>query len=97
MGFFDFLNRKQLPVGRPLFGFFSANVAPDMKGPELLAAYQSWAYTATSAIADDVVGMDIVLQRRTKTDWDNVDDHIALQILNYVNRFMSSTDLLYAT
>ena len=54
MGLFDFLSKKQLPAGRPLFGFFSAKVAPDMKGPELLAAYQSWVYTATNAIADDV-------------------------------------------
>ena len=97
MGLFDFLSKKQLPAGRPLFGFFSAKVAPDMKGPELLAAYQSWVYTATNAIADDVATMDIVLQRKTATGWDNVPNHMALQTLNYVNEFTSSTDLLYAT
>lgn len=95
MGFFDRFIKKQ--INSSLFAFLLGTQAPDMKGRDYLNAYKGWVYACVNAIAEEVASIDLRLIRKTKDGRQEIDNHLALNLLHDVNPFTSSSELLLGT
>ena len=95
MGLFDFLKKKEF--NPRIFSSLTSHSAPIMKGEDYLRAYKGWVYTCVKAIADEVGTLDLILQTRKNDQWQDVDQHIILDLLNNVNGFNTFSDLLKGT
>lgn len=95
MGVLDRLFKKQ--ANSALFSFLWGTSAPDMKGVDYLKAYKGWVYTCVNAIAEEVANVELHLIRKAKRGDTEIDNHIALNLLNDVNPFMSSGELILST
>jgi len=81
-----------------IFGFFNPTDMPRMNEKEALKAYRGWVFACTNAIAERVADMEIKLQKwNVKTnDWQDIDEHPALDVLHHVNDFVTLYELLYS-
>lgn len=99
MGLLDIFKKnvaKQLD--NRIFSFILGFEPPRMGEKDYLESYKGWVYACVNSIAEEVGMMDFKLQRRLKDgQWQEVPNHPAMQLLNNVNPFMSSFDLLFGT
>lgn len=96
MGLLDNLFKKQAG-NSSVFSFLFGKSAPDMRGRDYLNAYKGWVYACVNAIAEEVATVDLRLMRKTKDGKQEVDNHLALNLLHDVNPFMSSSELFLGT
>jgi HK97 family phage portal protein len=97
MGVFDFLKNTTKAVNPRVFSFLSGQSAPSAKTIDYLGSYEGWVYACVKAIADAVSQMELKLQRKSGDRWEDVDEHIALQTLRYVNTHQTTSELVFAT
>lgn len=96
MAFFDRFIKKQV-ANSSVFSFLFGRSAPDMKERDFLNAYKGWVYACVNAIAEEIATIDLRLIRKTKDGSQEVDNHLALNLLHDVNPFMSSSELFLGT
>ncbi len=89
------LFQKQANTG--IFGFFSNQNIPKMGEKEYVQAYRGWAYACTNAIAEKVAEMELTLQKKNGEVWEDLPSHPAVDIIYYVNDFMSYHELMFGT
>lgn len=97
MAFWDKFLGKQANINTSIFSFLLGIQPPEMKGRDFLAAYRGWVYACVNAISEEVGTLELKLMRITADGKQEVTKHIALDLLNNVNPFMSSSDLLLST
>src|SRR5207249_4837302 len=87
---------QQKSVSNGLFGFFNTTSLPKIKEKEQLRTYHGWVYACTNAIAERVADIDLKLQTKVKTDWQDITTtQPAMELLHDVNSFMSFYDLVF--
>lgn len=89
--------RKNAEVSRNIFSTIFGQSAPSMHESEYRRAYASWVFACVDVRATDVSTIDLHLMRRTSRGTEEIKDHIALNLLNTVNPYMSSSDLWIET
>jgi HK97 family phage portal protein len=76
-------------------------VPPAMKASEYLTAYKSWVYTAVNAISQEVANIDLKLYKkkrvRGEVQYDEIQEHEAFSLLEYVNDYMTLYQLIEIT
>lgn len=68
-----------------------------MKERDFLNAYKGWVYACVNAIAEEIASINLRLIRKTKDGRQEIDNHLALNLLHDVNPFMSSSELFLGT
>lgn len=96
MTFFDRFIKKQV-ANSSVFSFLFGKSAPDMKERDFLNAYKGWVYACVNAIAEEIATINLRLIRKTKDGRQELDNHLALNLLHDVNPFMSSSELFLGT
>lgn len=100
LGLLKSLGRPEKSVGNTnLFAsFYAGESAPRLGEKEYLAAYSGWVYACVNAIAEEVAASELKLQQSVGVnEWRDVQGNPAIQLLNDVNPFWSSYDLMFAT
>ena len=97
MGIFDRFKKKAVDVNQNLFSFLMGTVPPDWKGNEYLRQYKGWVYACVTAIAESVADMDLELMKATPDGEVEVEHNIALDLLENVNNYTTSSMLLLGT
>ncbi len=95
MRFLDKIFKKQVNPG--IFSFLFGLSPPEMKEIDYLKAYKGWVYSCVNAIAEEVATLKLHLMRKTSNGIQEIDNHIAINLLHDVNSFMSSSELFLAT
>src|SRR3990172_10560375 len=81
-----------------VFSFLTGNEPPEMKGRAYLAAYKSWVYTCVNSIAEEIANMELMLFRKNaKGEAVPAPEHIAYKLINNVNNFTTSSQLMLGT
>lgn len=92
---------KDLEKIQPLGEVFNQPQPSLPKAEEYLNAYQHYVYTATSSIAQEVASVILKLLKRRvvrkEVETQEIVEHDALSLLNYVNPFSTQYDLIEAT
>lgn len=89
----DFFTKSVAPG---MFNFITPDARPPMKSKEFQLAYRGWVFACVNAIAERLADIDLQLQFLKGKDWVNVDVNDSLQLLHYVNPFMSFTELMFS-
>lgn len=64
-------------------------------GKFITEGFQSWAYIAISAIADEVMSAELELYRKKGTEWTPIEDHQALDLINKPNSFQTKEEFFW--
>lgn len=101
MALLDFFRRKaqsdseRIPIISEIATQLFNRLMPDRSNSEL---YRGWVFAAVQVIAEQVANIDLRLYEKSNTgDKQQVFDHDALKLLDYVNEGSTSYDLFFGT
>jgi HK97 family phage portal protein len=82
-------------VGRIIQPIFR-EIPPNSKAGKFLSeGFRSWAFIAISAIADEVATTELVLYNKKSEDWEPIENHPVLSLLEKPNSFQTKEDFLW--
>lgn len=89
----------QKAVNAPIFTNTSLPAYPSVKSSSYLNAFTGWVYACTDKIAESVATIDIYLTKKSGkgSEYQRVDEHDVLNLLDKVNDFMTFSELVYVT
>lgn len=73
-------------------------IPPEKKaGQYITEGFQGWAYVAISSIADEISCSDFHFFRKKGKDWDEVDEHPAMSLIEKPNSIQTKEDFFWIT
>lgn len=95
MGLLSFFKKKS--VNTNIFSTLLGLIAPKLNVKDYVNAYVGWVYACINAKATDISSIELWMEEKKGDKWEKLSRHDAIDLLNDVNDYYTSSLLMFGT